>query len=324
MCNRCFRFTMKATPACTRCAYEASTRPQRRVSLAVSFLGFAGAIAFWAVRRHDAWTAHPALLVAGAVVALVVSGLLLASARGPAGRTVASRDPDDDAPIEAPFEGGAHPYRAQARRVLLAVSPRVSGKLTALIVGASLVASAVLLPASVHLPRWIEAEVVLSLWWLILGATLVVLLYRGFRLQDNLVYFAPWDRPSSPAGGPAAALEPARPRRGGLTWADGCNPGLGDGCGSIDGEGCIGAVVVLVLLGVALGAAWVLVELAMPLALFVIYALLMRAIRRAASDRQGCAGHLGRALAWGVLWATVYVVPLAVLAWGLHEELGPK
>ena len=311
---------MNAIPSCTRCAYEASTRPQRRVSLAVSFLGFAGAMAFWAVRRHDAWTAHPALLVAGVLVALVVSGLLLASARDPQGRIVASRDPDDEAPIEAAYEGGAHPYRARARRVLLAVSPRVSGKLTALVVGASLLASAVLLPASVRLPRWIEAEVVLTLWWLIVAATLVVLLYRGFRLQDDLVYFAPWDRPGPPAAVAGKTPHvPARTSGRGMSWADGCVPDVGDGCGAIDGEGCVGAVLVLVLLGVALGAAWVLVELAMPLALFVIYALLMRAIRRAASDRRGCAGRLGPSLAWGVVWATVYVVPLAVLTWALHE-----
>jgi hypothetical protein len=78
-------------------------------------------------------------------------------------------------------------------------------------------------------------------------------------------------------------------------------------------------LVVAVALCAALGAAWVFVELAMPLAFALMYSLLMRAIRRAASDRRGCAGDALRSLGWAAVWASIYVVPIAVLTWGVHE-----
>ena len=32
-----------------------------------------------------------------------------------------------------------------------------------------------------------------------------------------------------------------------------------------------------------------------------------------------CRGRLGRALAWGALWATVYTAPLAGAVWFVHH-----
>ena len=83
-------------------------------------------------------------------------------------------------------------------------------------------------------------------------------------------------------------------------------------------SGCIGAIVVAIALAAAFGAAWVFVEVAMPLAFFLMYWLFMRAISSVANDRHGCAGDLGKALGWGALWATIYVLPIAALTWALH------
>ena len=316
LCSTCFVFTMGERPACARCAYETATRPQRRFSLAVVFLCFVAGMGFWVTRRYDMWPAQAGSLAFGGIVALVVTGVILASARSASKLEVVRRDPDgDDAPVESAFEGSANPYRAGARRVILAVSPRVSGKVTALVVAVSLVAAGVLVPFSVRLPRWIEAEMVLALWWLVLLSTLVVLLYRGFRLKDDLVYFVPWGRPA-----PLSEKGQGKKARGGTSsLGDGCGTTVNplDGC-SADGEGALVAIVVVVALVVALGAAWLMVEIAMPLVFFLMYTLLMRAIRRAASDRRGCEGDFVKSLGSGALWATIYVLPLALLTWAVH------
>jgi lysylphosphatidylglycerol synthetase-like protein (DUF2156 family) len=284
------------------------------MALATFFPTFAGGIAFWLTQRYRLWPDYAATLVLGGIVTAAISAWVGFSAFDATRPSVKNREPDDE-PIADALEGSANPYRAQVRRMVLAVSPRISGKATALVVVLSLVAAAVLVPASVRLPRWIEAELVIGLWWLVMAVTLVVLLYRGFRLKDDLVYFMPWDRPASEKNeGPAPG--PARKRSSGWSAGSGCDPGFD--CSGADGEGVIGVVVVGLALVVAFGAAWLVVEIAMPLVFFLMYSLLMRAIRRAARDQRGCEGELSRSLGWGVIWATIYVVPIALLTWGAH------
>jgi hypothetical protein len=190
------------------------------------------------------------------------------------------------------------------RRALLAASPRVSGSATAAVVLASLAASAVLLPASLKLPRWVEAELVLGLWWVIVTATLAVLLYRGFRLRDDFVYFAPWNRPAAPAGKAAAS--------------SGNSSITADGCVSVDVEGCVIGIVVAVALAAAFGVAWIAVELVAPVTFLLMYWLFMRAIGRVANDHHGCEDDLVKSIGWGALWASAYVLPIAALTWIFH------
>ena len=56
-------------------------------------------------------------------------------------------------------------------------------------------------------------------------------------------------------------------------------------------------------LAAAFGAAWVAVELAMPVVFLVMYWAFMRAIGRVANDWHDCEGSLGKSLGWGALWA---------------------
>ena len=303
---------MDARPACVRCAYEASTRPARRASLAVSFLTISMGGGFWLARRNTLGDEAPALLILGAIAAVAVAVFIALSGRDEKRPEVENRDPGEEATEEIVIGKGS-PFRAQARRVLLAAAPRVSGQATALVVGASLIASAVLLPASLKLPRWIEAELVLALWWVILLGVLSVLLYRGFRIRDDFVYFAPWNRPSSPPADGKAKADSS-------SASSGCGPlNLADGCsGGLDGEGCLAVIVVGAALAAAFGAAWVAVELAMPVVFLVMYWAFMRAIGRVANDRHGCEGSLGSSLGWGALWATIYVMPIAVVTWAAH------
>lgn len=309
LCNECDRFRLNGAAACARCAYEASTRPARRVSLAVAFVSLALGGELFAARRYDLWPDAAVTMVLGAVAVAVVAWFIAASGRGD-GPTVEHRDPDDEA--EAPPAAGASVYRASARRVMLAAAPRVSGSATLLVMLACFTGAAVLLPASLRMPRWIEVELVLALWWVTVAATLTVLLYRGFRLRDDFVYFAPWNRPDAPPPADGAPVKSS----GSSSWADGCSPV--DGCSGVDGEGCAGAVVVIVGIALAFGAAWVLVELAMPLMFLVMYAVFMRGIGRVANDRHGCEGSLARAARWGALWASAYLLPVAAVTWLLH------
>ncbi|MDO9021122.1 MAG: B-box zinc finger protein [Deltaproteobacteria bacterium] len=313
LCDECYRFRVDGRPTCARCAYEWSTRSARRASLAVSFVGIcAGALVF-AERRYHVWSSSPVEVVLGALAAVGIATAIALSGRG-AQVTVENRDPEEPV-AEALPQRGASGYRVNARRLLLAAAPRLSGRSTALVLMACLAASAVLLPAAVRLPRWVEVELVLALWWVIVAGALTTLLYRGFRLRDDVVYFTPWGRPALVEHGPGVA---ARPR--GSSWADrlpsGCDPGC-DGC-SGDGEGLLVMLALAVVLGLALGAAWVLVELALPLVFFLMYWLFMRAIGRVANDRHGCEGSLARALGWGLGWATLYVLPVALASWALH------
>ncbi len=329
LCDDCYRFRMRERPACARCAYESSTRPARRVSLAAAFLGLSVGGAVYASRRYHLWDAHAVELVVGGVAALVAAVAIAASGRSQ-GPTVENREPDETTVEELPPPLGASPYRASVRRVVMAASPRVSASATGLVVLLSFAASAVLLPASLHLPRWLEAELVLGAWWSTVATVLSVLLYRGFRLRNDYVYFAPWNRPAKPDGEPAKpGGEPAKPggepakgasKSSGSGCGDLAGCGCGDlgGCGEAGGEGVVVAIVVIVALGAAFGAAWVLVELALPMVFFVMYGLFMRAIGRVANDRHDCQGELSRAMGWGALWATVYVVPLALLTLALH------
>lgn len=310
LCDECYRFRLDERPACARCAYESATRTRRRVSFASAFLCVTWGGAVWATRRWELWDEHAVLLVLLGVAALLVAGFIARSAQRAHQPVLENRDRDEHAPPELDHRGS--PFRANARRVMMAASPKVSGRATAMVLVASLAASATLLPASMKLPRWLEVEAVLAAWWAIVTATLVALLYRGFRLRDDWVYLSPWSRP--------AGLDEASPAADGKTsrrkWSalDGC--GL-DGC-TLDGEGFVAVLIILAALGAGLVASWVLVELLLPVAFMLMYWLFMRAIGRVANDRHGCEGRALAALGWGALWATVYVAPIALLTWGFH------
>jgi hypothetical protein len=49
-----------------------------------------------------------------------------------------------------------------------------------------------------------------------------------------------------------------------------------------------------------------------------MYSLVRGMLAKVANDEHGCEGNLLKASAWGALWATVYIAPLAGLVWLVH------
>ena len=74
-------------------------------------------------------------------------------------------------------------------------------------------------------------------------------------------------------------------------------------------------LVLSALLAIAFGAAWLLVEAALPAVFLVVYYLVVKGFGRTLRDRHECKGNVPRSVFWGVIWSTVYVAPLVVLVW---------
>jgi hypothetical protein len=208
--------------------------------------------------------------------------------------------------------GPQHPYRARLRNVVMRMVPRVSGTQTTAVVLASLVVCAVLFPATLHLPRWVEFEVVLVAWWLVMSGALAWLLYKGLRIADDfrLTLKRPGADPKT-----SAAAQTSKPKKSG-SWLD--PSGCADPGGCTDAEGCVGVLVVGIAVVAAVGVAWLVAELIVPVFFAACYVLLTRALARVANDKHDCAGRLGPAIRWGMTWAALYVAPLAAIVWAVH------
>ena len=316
MCDRCYEHQVAGAPACGRCTHEAATRSQRSVSLGISLVGLGGAFVAWAYRAHHLTSASAMLSLAG-VVAL--AGLVFFLVRWGSNIEIEVRDRELD---PEPVAEVAHPYRQMARHMAQRMSPRVSGGAVALTLGAAMLASAVLFPTALKLPRWAELEVVVLAWWLLVTAVLTTLLYRGYRLRDDWTFTSPlrsWfvnDPPKQGKAAPAASSSSSS----GSGSGSGCDMGGCDlGCSAIADEGILIAIGVVIAAVLLFGAAWVLVEIALPMVLFATYAGILAALKRVAHDRHGCEGELTRALPWGAFWAGLYVLPLALIVWLVHS-----
>ncbi len=295
LCDDCHRFVADGAPWCARCVNEIETRPRRRVSLAVAFVGLAAGVGALFVRHgplttgEEVWLAVAAVVVAGIAVAAAYSGVASKAPR------IARRDgaATPDVELSQPTRGS--PYRARLRRAVHALSPRVSAKAVVAVLLSSFAFVAAALPMALGFSRWVEIEVVLFAWWIGLAATLGVLLYRGFRLDDDWRYYGPFDW--------RAARNREAPNKRGDLAPVGCATHL------------LGELWALAVLAALLfGAAWLLVELLLPLAFLFAYTLLLYVLGGVATDQHGCRGRLGRAAGWGAARAALWIAPLAALA----------
>jgi hypothetical protein len=135
------------------------------------------------------------------------------------------------------------------------------------------------------------------------------LLYTGQRVADD--HQMPQPRswfPTSKPKPPAPKKDPDH------AWWDGFFWGSWGGDGDAVAVGCL-IVIGLILLVVLV---WFLIEVAIPLVLFLLYFVTRGMLAQVVNDRHHCRGRLGRALTWGLVWATAYTAPVAATVWFVH------
>lgn len=174
--------------------------------------------------------------------------------------------------------------------------PRISGKFAAIWLTVGLLMAALLVPMALHLPLWIEAEIVLAIWWGVWLIVLTRLLYSGSLVTDD----HRWSPPRNWIGtDKASAFD-----------------GWGNGClwVPLEVEGC---QIILALI-VFIFAAWFLIEIAVPGLMILIYVIVRGMLAHVANDTHHCRGHLGRSAGWALVWATMYTAPYAGSVWLIH------
>jgi hypothetical protein len=279
------------------------------VAIAVAFFLVCSGVAalVWRWDAAHALRGSWVFWVSFAVVVCGVSIWLAFRETAPAVMRVEVRPKDVPTPPSTAKVG--HRYRAAFRNASRIVASPLSGVWTATLLLACMVVVSVAVPGLLHRPRWIEAELVIAAWWAIWTVTLSVLLYRGWRLSDDHVLApprVPWDR--SQKDGKSDVLTDA------VSW--GCDP---IGCGAL--AGCGETAFVVTLVAAILGAVWLMVELALPGLFFLAYYLVRTSLARVANDHHDCESQLGRAVVWGMVWASAYAAPLALVIFVAHRLL---
>jgi hypothetical protein len=198
-------------------------------------------------------------------------------------------------PPPAPEETTA--LRRAARKLQL---PLVSGKGSALVLflcflGAA--AGVLLAGFTLHLPAWIDVEIMLALWWVVWIVALARLLFRGERVSHDFNY-----------GGPRGWF---RAPRQSADWNWG-------GPVFVDLEGCAGIIGMILAVIAIIATAWLLIEVVIPVLAVLLYGLIRGMLAHVANDDHRCAGNFGLAMLWGTLWATLYTAPLALLTLVVH------
>jgi len=293
LCNDCFRLLLDRSPICDRCAAELERGPPSRWPFGIAFASIGATLSLAAARWQGAdpsWEIWGFAVVLSVVIGVIIgfTGPKRASAVAPnLHEREVELEPDPDLLARA-----AHPYRTRVARVVRRIVP-LSGRSTAALLTAAFVVSAIAVPSTLRWPHWVEAELVLAVWWTAIFGLLTTLLFKGLRLTHDHRFEL--GTPSLGKGSSSVDLS-------------GCS--VGDGCGE--------ALLIVLVLAVAAVLAWALVEIVLPLLFFGIYYFVVKAIGRVARDTHGCAGNLGRSALWGALWSTLYLVPIAGLVWGAH------
>jgi hypothetical protein len=173
--------------------------------------------------------------------------------------------------------------------------PSVSGGASAFTLVICFAVTALLIPMASHLPHWVGFEIVLAVWWCVWVVVLTALLHSGRQVTDD------------------HSLSPAR------SWDIAGKVGPGPDIVDI---ACSSSAAMIGLLCVAvfilLAAAWFLIEVAIPALAFLMYLLVRGMLATAVNDRKGCRGNLVRSAVWGIVWATTYTAPLAIVVWLVH------
>lgn len=192
--------------------------------------------------------------------------------------------------------------------------PAVSGKVSVLWLVVCFVLSAVLAPMVLRLPRWIEFEIVVGLWWGVWLITLTWLLFQGWHVSDDHAwtprrsFFSSGQKQKKEGERSNASSESSR-----SSWMDifdAWDFDFGEGCGSV--LAAIAAILFLFL------AAWFLIEFGLPGLAFVLYFCVRGMLARVVNSGGFCRGNLPLALMIAGAWATLYTAPVALAVWLIH------
>lgn len=287
LCGECWLHDVADEPWCERCIFYL-TSSGGNLALAVAFfltvvtVGWAGI--HWEILPNRVWW----WTIAGAIPVAIV----IARREPPKlDLDVKRRRPEEVPPTPQQGARRGHPYRALVRRASRVVASPVSGTKTAAVLALSMALVGLTVPQVLHLPRVAELELVLLGWWLLWGITGTVLLVRGFRVADDHVLGKP--RPPWFMGGRTTWEKQERLDKSCL----GCSFGV--------------PILPFVILVLAFSAAWLMVEVVLPVLFFLVYFSVRAGLAAVANDEHDCAGRLPRALAWGFIWSTVFAFPLA-------------
>jgi hypothetical protein len=313
LCDACWTFVGDGKPICAQCVHVREWAAEKRWSRLVVFVIVLGGLSFWLSRHVSDDIRIGAWIAAGIIeiVAIFMTASSITKAKSQAAK-IERREIGSAIPVGA-LSPAAHPVRARLARIAFVPDQAISARTTAVIVGFCLLVSGVLLPVALRLPRWIEFEIVLAVWWALLAGLLAVLLLRGTRVREDHEFRVRWNLPE---------LESEKPQPTETTnwWhvVDLADPGC------VGFDGCGGMLVGIVLAAVAFAAAWFVVELVFPAIFFLLYWLVVKAIARVANDHHDCEGSPFRAIEWGMLWATAYTLPIGAVVWCVHLILRAK
>jgi hypothetical protein len=211
------------------------------------------------------------------------------------------------------------PLTPPERNVRLA---RLSGKATAAWLIFFLILIALLIPAVLRLDLWIDFEIVVAAWWLVWLAVLARLLYTGQRITADHQLPEPRNWLGAVTGKNDSAAKKSKKdpldikKRKSGNSSGGWWPYIN--VGPMDGEGCLYFLAAIVAFVVCVALIWFLIEIAIPVVLFLLYLTVRGMLAHVINDRHHCRGQIGRALAWALVWATVYTAPLAGMVWLIH------
>ena len=157
-----------------------------RILLASTFVAFALGLLFalGQVCGADGKPVVPlaAIVLGGAIAGVVGIVAARAGSATPGERLVVWTGAVPERSRRLPL--AASPYRGAPPK---AWTPRTSARRTALVMSACLVFTGAAVPFALHLPRWVEMEVVLAGWWLIWTVVLTVVARRGAELVDDQI-----------------------------------------------------------------------------------------------------------------------------------------
>jgi hypothetical protein len=315
-CDPCLTAMVEGLCACEGCADTERGRAGRPWGFAAVVLVVCATASFAFARAEIRATGEPSWALYGLafLIAIAFAGFIVSRKRG--GLRVVPRQPGEGG-LNGPGEearGAGGPYRQAFFRAGPRRLPPVSGRLTAFALVLSFAFCALAAPFALHLPRWVEVEIVFAAGWLVWTGVLAALLYRGGRVADDH-RFDPsnWFRREGPTSSGGARRGGGGGSGGG--WFDGLQ--IGD-IGGVDGEGCLVVLGALLLAGGAILTAWLLVELVIPALFTLTYLLLIRALKVATNDSTGCQGNVSASATRGVLYATLFMGPLLALAAAVH------